>query len=196
MIRGSGSVPRPRGDLATAVRICPGLSSSRDDADRMREDLEAGRVPADELPVEIDHLVPRVDRQLLRPEMLDVRTVEVRAFSERREVPPNGPEVHVADDDDVEEAVLEVRVGRGHESAAEEAAVRDDDIVHDALPPRLRVRLEGNAGVPVSRQGAEDRDKEAHAAAEDLRRAVHAVDDGASGAELRDVDEVPHPLPA
>src|SRR5574340_1730958 len=113
MIRGSGSDPQgPRGDLATAVRICPGLSSLFlvDETDHVRHHLEALRVPAHVFPVEVNHLLARVDDELFRPEPADVREVEMLAFPEEAQVLPRGLEVDVPDDHDVEKTIVELRL--------------------------------------------------------------------------------------
>src|SRR2546422_711602 len=71
-------------------------------------------------------------------------------------MPPNCPEVKIADHDDVEEAVVELGPWGGHESPAEEPTVRDDEVVRDEvlLPPAIDAIA--HALVSIRRHDGED----------------------------------------
>ena len=106
--------PWPRRDLATAVRICPGLSFlSREDRDRLREDLEANGMAADEFAVKIDHLILRLNLEFAASEGRDLFHGQVFSSPQGGEVPPGRLEVDVAEDHDVEEAVPVSACGAG-----------------------------------------------------------------------------------
>src|SRR2546422_7257340 len=106
-------------------------------------------------------------------------------------MPPNCPEVKIADHDDVEEAVVELGPWGGHESPAEEPTVRDDEVVRDEvlLPPAIDAIA--HALVSIRRHDGEDCEEEAHPPAEDLHGSIHLLDHRAAGAELGDVHEEP-----
>ena len=93
--------------------------------------------------------------------------------------------------DQVERAVVELRLGADLHAAAEEAAVADRRHQHAAPLARAAVEGEPDVGVVVGRPAsARVAPRNADLAAEALRRGVGAAGDGAREAERRDVDEV------
>ena len=94
----------------------------------------------------------------------------------------------VADQEDVEERVVGLRVGRDLHPAAEEAPVRDDHVVHRP-GARLAVHRDRDLRVPPAGEDGKRAPRVRDLAAEGLARLVHALGDGAAHAGARRIRE-------
>ena len=116
---------------------------------------------------------------------------DVRAAVELRR---GGDEValrHVADQQDIEQTVVRLRLGREPHGAAVVLAVRDDDVVHPPLAARAAVELDADDGVLPFEEDADERVEERRAAAQRLRHAVRTLRDRRAHADAADVGDVP-----
>ena len=119
--------PRRAPSAGTRSRSAPGTISNR-----------AGVVPSCSPSTSTGMGLVGVDAHPGAPHDLDAGMADVAAPVELRR---GGDEVelaHVADQHDVEQAVVGLRVRRQLHPAAEEAAVGDDDVVHEARAARRR----------------------------------------------------------
>ena len=174
--------PAPGSQLGSGRLSCTGSPAGHPQPQRPRQHLEPRRRRAGLLAVELDgHGLVRLDRDDASAESLGLRVRQVRAAVDLRHRQHEIALGHVADRDDVEEAVAGQRVRAHLHPAAEVAPVRDDDVEHRPAAglavdrePRLDRRPageDGERGPQVRRLRAERlrgvvralRDRSAHA---------------------------------
>src|SRR5436309_1725688 len=160
-------------------------------ADRARNNLEPHRRRAHLLAVELDRQpLGCVDADGTRTQQIDLRVREIGALVELRSRREEVALRDVSDQHDVEQPVIGLRVGGEPHRAAVPLAVRDDHIVHPALPLGPVFELYGDVCVLPFEEDPRERVEERRAAAERLRHPVRTLGDGRAHADAADVREI------
>src|SRR5690348_7793614 len=159
---------------------------------RRRDDLEACGGRPDRLAVDLERqLLGGIDRDARGPQELDLRVREIAAAVQLRRGRDEVELRDVADQHDVEGAVVLPGVGRELHPPAVEAAVRDDHVVHGALPPEAVVELDDYARVLPRQELARECVEERRPATEPLRHRVRTPRHGAAHSGRADIGEEP-----